>query len=70
MSPLPTETYLASIGRDSAGFAEAAEAAGAETQVEHCPDWNVADLVYHLYRVQNFWRNHRGPEAPGSEGGR
>jgi uncharacterized protein (TIGR03083 family) len=42
------------IRRHSAGLADAAEG-NLDARVEHCPDWSVADLVWHLTEVQWFW---------------
>jgi uncharacterized protein (TIGR03083 family) len=50
----PKFDYVAVIERHSAGFADAA-AGNFETRVEHCPDWSVADLVWHLSDVHWFW---------------
>lgn len=45
---------LDAIARHSDGFAAAAEGR-LHAAVEHCPGWNVADLVWHLTEVQWFW---------------
>lgn len=45
---------LDAIARHSSGFADAAEG-NLYAQVEHCPEWNVADLVWHLTEVHWFW---------------
>jgi uncharacterized protein (TIGR03083 family) len=46
--------YGAAIGQHSAGFADVATG-NLQAQVEHCPDWSVADLVWHLTEVHWFW---------------
>jgi uncharacterized protein (TIGR03083 family) len=51
--------YLETLHRESARFTEAAEAArrrhGWRAVVPGCPDWDLADLVWHLAEVQHFW---------------
>jgi uncharacterized protein (TIGR03083 family) len=36
-------------------FLVACEQAGPSAPVPSCPDWTVADLLYHLYEVQYIW---------------
>lgn len=50
----PGYDMLDAIRRHSDGFADAAEG-NLYAAVEHCPDWSVADLVWHLTRVHWFW---------------
>jgi uncharacterized protein (TIGR03083 family) len=52
----------AQIATDSAALADAA-AGNFSAAVEHCPGWTVADLVYHTYEVQYFWRRIVGERA-------
>ena len=52
---LATDACLAAIAQHSSGFADAVRD-NLDAPVEHCPDWNVADLVWHLSEVQWFWR--------------
>ena len=51
--------YLPSLRRSDARFAEASAAAvlahGWAAPVPGCPDWTLADLVWHLAEVQRFW---------------
>jgi uncharacterized protein (TIGR03083 family) len=47
--------HLEAIRRDSDRFYAAAESADANARVPSCPDWNIADLVWHLGRVHWFW---------------
>ena len=51
--------YLPLLQRTNARFAEAASAAvlekGWTAHVPGCPGWTLADLVWHLAEVQNFW---------------
>ncbi|MGZ4468059.1 MAG: maleylpyruvate isomerase family mycothiol-dependent enzyme [Nocardioidaceae bacterium] len=67
--PLSTEQCLAAIAEHSAGFA-AATRDHLTGQVQHCPDWDVADLVAHRTDVQWFWATiaERLPEEPPQEG--
>lgn len=52
---LSPETYLAHLREESRRFrtvlAQTDPAAGVPT----CPDWNGADLLWHLAEVQRFW---------------
>lgn len=51
---LGTDGCLTALERHSRGLAEAArDNLGAP--VEHCPDWSVADLVWHITGVHWFW---------------
>jgi uncharacterized protein (TIGR03083 family) len=47
--------FLVALERDSAAFADACTAAGLTAKVEACPGWNVADLLWHLTEVHDFW---------------
>jgi uncharacterized protein (TIGR03083 family) len=51
--------YLPSLRRSNARFAEASSAAvlahGWAARVPGCPDWSLADLVWHLAEVQRLW---------------
>ncbi len=53
------DDYLPSLRRSDARFAEAAAAGvlarGWAARVPGCPDWSLADLVWHLAQVQRFW---------------
>ena len=53
------DEYLSVLQGRNARFAEAAAAAVVEkgwaAHVPGCPDWRLADLVWHLAEVQNFW---------------
>jgi uncharacterized protein (TIGR03083 family) len=42
------------IAENCAGFAAAAEG-DLDADVEHCPGWTVADLVWHVTEVHWFW---------------
>ena len=53
------DEYLPVLQRANARFAEAAAEAvlahGWRARVPGCPDWELADLVWHLAEVQHFW---------------
>lgn len=78
MSHDKTADYLSAIETHSAGFAEATRG-NLGANVEHCPDWDVADLVWHLTQVHWFWATiaegrlteppdeSRRPERPSDE---
>jgi uncharacterized protein (TIGR03083 family) len=64
--PLSTDECLAAIAEHSAGFA-AATRDNLSARVEHCPEWSVADLVWHLTEVHWFWgtiAEERLPKPP------
>ncbi|MGY2129604.1 maleylpyruvate isomerase family mycothiol-dependent enzyme [Blastococcus sp. SYSU DS0617] len=56
---METHDYLPALRRSNARFAEAAAAGvlahGWAARVPGCPDWSLADLVWHLAEVQRFW---------------
>lgn len=52
--PLATADCLTAIKTYSQVFADAARN-NLDARVEHCPDWSVADLVWHLTEVHWFW---------------
>ena len=56
---LSTADCLAAIEGHSSGLASAARG-NLEARVEHCPDWSVADLVWHLTEVHWFWATIAG----------
>lgn len=45
---------IAEIDEHSTGLADAAEE-HLDAPVPSCPGWTMADLVWHLFRVQHFW---------------
>jgi uncharacterized protein (TIGR03083 family) len=68
---LSTFDCIASITEHSAGFADATRD-NLEARVEHCLDWSVADLVWHLTEVHWFWSTIAAEQlsAPPEEGRR
>lgn len=67
----PGYDMLDAIARHSRGFAAAA-AGNLGAGVEHCGEWRVADLVWHLTGVQWFWATivEDRLDAPPDESGR
>ena len=76
---METNDFLVALERDSAAFVDACEVAGLSSAVPSCPDWAVADLLWHLTEVYNFWRTmvsevratwegYEGPTRPVDEG--
>lgn len=61
--PLTLERALAAISAHSHGLADDARG-NLSARVEHCPDWNVADLVWHVTEVHWFWRTIAGERLP------
>jgi uncharacterized protein (TIGR03083 family) len=53
---METSEFIAALDRDSVAFVDACEVAGLATAVPSCPDWTVADLLWHLTEVHDFWR--------------
>ncbi|MBJ7357453.1 maleylpyruvate isomerase family mycothiol-dependent enzyme [Nocardioides sp.] len=55
MEPLPFPTYLDHLRRESARFREVLTDCDPRARVPACPDWDAADLLWHLTTVQAFW---------------
>ncbi len=51
---LPVEDCLAAITSHTRGLADAATD-NLAARIEHCPEWSMADLVWHLTSVHWFW---------------
>jgi uncharacterized protein (TIGR03083 family) len=51
---LSVEDCLAAITGHTRGLAVVAEG-NLDARIEHCPDWSMADLVWHLTSVHWFW---------------
>jgi uncharacterized protein (TIGR03083 family) len=47
--------YLAAIRSESAAFYDSAADADPSARVPSCPDWSIAELVWHLAEVHWFW---------------
>ncbi len=52
---MQTSEFIAALDRDSTAFVDACEVAGLTTLVPSCPGWTVADLLWHLTEVHDFW---------------
>jgi uncharacterized protein (TIGR03083 family) len=52
--PLSTQQCLTAIEQYSTALADAARG-NMSARVEHCPDWDVADLVWHVANVHWLW---------------
>ena len=68
MSLLPHDQYLHHIRTDSRRFRDVLADCDPAARVPGCPDWDAADLLFHLAGVQHFWstivrRRPEGPEA-------
>lgn len=55
VQPLPWDTYLGHLRTESARFREVLTACDPAARVPACPDWDAADLLWHLTGVQAFW---------------
>ena len=60
--------YLAALQRESNRFALVTGTAEYQAPVPTCPEWNIADLIWHLTEVQYFWATivehlHQSPEV-------
>ena len=67
MPALDPATYLEHLRTESARFRTVLTGCDPTARVPSCPDWDAADLVWHLAEVQLFWAKvvrHRpaGPE--------
>jgi uncharacterized protein (TIGR03083 family) len=63
---LSTDDCIAAITEHSAGFGLATRD-NLDARVEHCPEWSVGDLVWHLTEVHWFWGTiveERAPAPP------
>jgi uncharacterized protein (TIGR03083 family) len=59
--------YLAAIRRDSDRFYTTADSADPTRPVPSCPDWTIADLVWHLGEVHWFWGSDIEMRASGPD---
>lgn len=55
MTRLTPESYLDHLRTESARFREVLAGCDPSARVPSCPDWDAADLVWHLTKVQRFW---------------
>jgi uncharacterized protein (TIGR03083 family) len=59
--------FLAAIRRDSDRFYATADSADPTRPVPSCPDWTIADLVWHLGETQWFWGSDVEMRASGPD---
>jgi uncharacterized protein (TIGR03083 family) len=52
---LPSDVYLDHIRRESLRFRDVLAGCDPAARVPSCPDWDAADLLWHLTGVQRFW---------------
>lgn len=52
---MPELDLLTAVRAESERFRHAARAADLRVRVPSCPDWTLADLVWHLTAVQELW---------------
>jgi uncharacterized protein (TIGR03083 family) len=66
MTRLAFPDYLDHLRRDSARFRDVLGDCDPAARVPACPDWDAADLLWHLAGVQRFWagRIRSRPVAP------
>lgn len=55
MTRLTPEAYLDHLRSESARFREVLTDCDPDARVPSCPDWNAADLLWHLAGVQRWW---------------
>jgi uncharacterized protein (TIGR03083 family) len=68
MSRLRPDEYLHHIRTESRRFRDVLATCDPAARVPGCPDWDAADLLFHLAGVQHFWativrQRPEGPEA-------
>ena len=51
------DDYLGALRRDADGFGDACAVGDLDAQVPSCPEWRLADLLWHLTEVFDFWRS-------------
>lgn len=68
MPRLPFPAYLDHLRRDSERFRAALTDADPRARVPSCPDWNAADLLFHLSGVQHFWSRIVAGRPAGPDG--
>ncbi|MEO8266720.1 MAG: maleylpyruvate isomerase family mycothiol-dependent enzyme [Ilumatobacteraceae bacterium] len=60
--------FIVALERDASAFVDACEVAGLTIPVPSCPGWTVADLLWHLTEVHDFWRTIVAEERSTSKG--
>jgi uncharacterized protein (TIGR03083 family) len=68
MTSLAPDDYLQHLRSESRRFREVLAGCDPAARVPGCPEWDAADLLWHLTRVQWFWaQTIRTRPAPASE---
>jgi len=69
MTSLAPDDYLQHLRSESRRFREVLAGCDPAARVPGCPDWDAADLLWHLAGVQWFWATtiRTRPEAPKEE---
>lgn len=57
MTLLGTDAYLAHIRTESTRFLDVLTSCAPDARVPSCPDWDAADLLWHLGEVQHWWHH-------------
>jgi uncharacterized protein (TIGR03083 family) len=72
MSRLTPEEYRSFVESESRRFRDTLAGCDPAAPVPACPDWNAADLLWHLTEVQDFWARvvERRPDEPDPDGRR
>lgn len=79
MTRLTHDEYLDHIRAESARFREVSATGDPAARVPGCPEWDAADLLWHLTTVQRFWsrividrptgpEDYEEPERPATHG--
>lgn len=55
MSRLAPDQYLSFLQSESRRFRDVLAGCDPKARVPGCPEWNAADLLWHLAEVQTFW---------------
>jgi uncharacterized protein (TIGR03083 family) len=66
---LTPDVYLDHIRHESRRFRNVLAGCDPAARVPSCPDWNAADLLWHLASVQQFWERvvRERPAGPGAD---
>src|SRR4051794_30061293 len=66
---LPFDSYLDHIRTESRRFRDVLAVCEPAARVPSCPDWDAADLLWHLSTVQRFWERvvRERPAGPGED---
>jgi len=65
---MDSASFLAIFDAEHDALLDASARAGVAAPVPSCPEWNVGDLLYHLYEVQYLWNRITSERRDGFEG--